>query len=135
MFHQIHVLNVIVNMHFLLVIYLCQWLEDKRFFFICRNLVDYSQLSDSLKEASDMEKAVKELHSKIEDIMFKIKTKEPNMKVKFYGNYIFCIFVLVLLCNRTWTWGRTPVIFKLSISWPASHVGYDYEAGSAPEWV
>jgi len=50
-----------------------------------------------------MEKAVQELHSKTENIMFKIKTKEPNMKVKFYGNYIFCIFVIILLCNRIWT--------------------------------
>ena len=84
-------------MHFLLIIYFCQWLEDKRIvFFICRVLVDYSQLSDSLKEASDMEEAVKELHSNIEEIMFKIRTTEPNMKVKFYGNYIFCIFVLIL---------------------------------------
>jgi hypothetical protein len=84
-------------MHFLCVIYLCQWLEVKRsFFFICRVLVDYSQLSDRLKEASDMEKAVQELHSNIEDIMFKIRTKTPNMKVIFYGNYIFCSFVLVL---------------------------------------
>lgn len=74
--------------------------REEDFFFICRSLVDYSQLSESLKEASDMEKAVQELNSKIEDIMFKIKTKEPNMKVKFYGNYIVCIFVLVLLCNN-----------------------------------
>jgi structural maintenance of chromosome 1 len=46
-----------------------------------RVLVDYSQLSDSLKEASDTEQAVQELHSKIEDIMCKIRSKTPNMKV------------------------------------------------------
>ena len=32
-FRQIRVLNGIVNMHFLLLIYLCQWLEDKIIFF------------------------------------------------------------------------------------------------------
>ena len=50
-----------------------------------------------------MEQAVQQLQSKINDIMFKIKNKDPNMKVKFYGNYVFCIFVLILLCNRVWT--------------------------------
>jgi hypothetical protein len=49
-----------------------------------------------------MEKATQELRSKIEDIMLKIRTKEPNMKVKFEGNYVFSIFVIILLCNRIW---------------------------------
>jgi hypothetical protein len=43
-----------------------------------------------------VEKAVKELSLNIEDTMFKIRTNQPNMKVKFYDNYISCIFVLSL---------------------------------------
>jgi hypothetical protein len=67
-------------------------LKIREFFFICSVLVDYSQLSDSLKEASDMEKTVQELQSKIEDTMFKIRTKEPNMKVNFMA-IIYSVFL------------------------------------------
>jgi len=46
-----------------------------------------------------MEKTVQELHSKIEDIMFKIRTKEPNMKVNFMA-IIYSVF-LYSSCNVT----------------------------------
>jgi hypothetical protein len=53
-------------------------------FFVCRIIIDYSQLSDSLKDASDVKQAVKELGLSIEDTMVKIRTNKPNMKVMLY---------------------------------------------------
>jgi hypothetical protein len=61
-------------------------------FFIFRVIIDYTQLSDSLKQEDDVEKAVKELSSNIEDTMFKIRTKRPNMKVTIYYSILcFCL--------------------------------------------
>jgi hypothetical protein len=59
--------------------------------FICRIIIDYTQLSDSLKKTSDIEKAVRELGLNIEDTMFKIRSAKPNMKVTLYD--IFCILI------------------------------------------